>query len=39
VSRNHLKKERKKMAGGKKPAIPQRLKKWRSEGTVVELLD
>jgi hypothetical protein len=26
------------MAGDKKPAIPQRLKKWRSEGTVVELL-
>ena len=26
------------MADDKKPAIPHRLKKWRSEGTVVELL-
>jgi pimeloyl-ACP methyl ester carboxylesterase len=26
------------MASDKKPAIPRRLKKWRSEGTVIELL-
>ena len=26
------------MADDKKPAIPHRLKKWRSEGTVIELL-